>query len=85
MQKNANENRWTEWHDQKRPSASEASGTYPASKKTTEECIVVLLDICSAKIADNIIDADIFYEAFSNFVDGLEIIMEVLDNEAAPS
>ena len=53
-------------------------------KQTAEECIVVFLDICSANIADHIIDTDRYHEVFTYFVDEVEIIMEVLDNEAAP-
>ena len=53
-------------------------------KKTTEECIVVSLNIFSDNIADHIIDTDIYHEAFTYFVDEVEIIMEVLENEAAP-
>ena len=53
-------------------------------KQTAEECIVVFLDIHSANISDNIIDADIYHETFSYFVDEVEIIMEVLDEEASP-
>ena len=51
-------------------------------KQNSEECIIVSIDILSANIADNIIDADIYHEAFAYFVDELEIIMEMLDNEA---
>ena len=40
----------------------------------------MFLDMCGANIADNIIDADIYHEAFVYFVDEVEIIMEVLDN-----
>ena len=54
------------------------------SKQTAEECIVVFLDICSANIADHIIDADIYYEAFAYFVDEMERITQVLDDEANP-
>ena len=32
-------------------------------KQTAEECIVVFLDICSANIADNFNDADIYPES----------------------
>ena len=53
-------------------------------KQTAEECIVVFLDICSANIADHIIDADIYNEAFEYFVDEVEIIIHVLDNKDAP-
>ena len=38
-------------------------------KQTDEECIIVFLDILSANIVDNIIDADIYHEAFAYFVD----------------
>ena len=31
------------------------------SKQTPEECIVVFIDICSANIADHIIDADTYH------------------------
>ena len=44
----------------------------------------MFLDICSASIADHIIDADIYHEAFTYFVDEVEIIVEVLDDKAAP-
>ena len=51
-------------------STSEAPDSDPASKKkTAEECIVVFLDIRSANIVDNTIDADIYNEAFAYFVD----------------
>ena len=53
-------------------------------KQTAEECIVVFLNIRSASIADHIIDTDIYDEAFAYFVDGVEIITQVLDDEAAP-
>ena len=53
-------------------------------KQTVEDCIVVFLDICSAKIADHIIDADIYNEAFAYFVDEVERIIQVLENEATP-
>ena len=53
-------------------------------KQTAEECIVVFLYICSANIVDHIIDADIYHEAFTYFVDEVEIIVEVLDDKAAP-
>ena len=54
-------------------------------KQTAEECIFVFLNICSANISDHIIDADIYHDAFGQFLDEVEIIMEVLDNEAAPT
>ena len=54
-------------------------------KQTAEECIVVFLDICSADIADNIIDADIYDEAFAYFMDEVEIIIQVLDDEDTPT
>ena len=38
-------------------------------KQTADEWIVVFLDICSANIADHIIDADIYHESFAYFVD----------------
>ena len=47
-------------------------------KQTDEECIVVLLNIISANIADHIIDADIYHEAFTYFMDEVEIIIEML-------
>ena len=47
-------------------------------------CIVVFLDIRSADIVNHVIDADIYHEAFTYFVDEVEIIMEVLDDKAAP-
>ena len=53
-------------------------------KKMAEECIVLFLDICSSNIADHIIDADIYDEAFAYFVDEVERIIQVLDDEAAP-
>ena len=53
-------------------------------KKTSEECIVVFLNVHSDSIADHIIDADIYDEAFAYFVDEVEIIMQMLDNEADP-
>ena len=53
-------------------------------KQTAEECIVVFLDIHSANIADNIIDADIYNEDFAYFVDEAERIIQVLDGKAAP-
>ena len=53
-------------------------------KQTAEKCIVAFLDVCRANIADHIIDADIYHEAFAYFVDEVEIIMEVLDNKDAP-
>ena len=65
-------------------SFSEAPCTYPASKKTDEEGIVVFLNICSANIADHVIDADICHEAFAYFLDEVEIIIEVLDDDSVP-
>ena len=53
-------------------------------EQTAEECIVVFLNICSANMTDHIIDADIYHEAFTYFVDEVERIVEVLDNKAAP-
>ena len=53
-------------------------------KQTVEECIVMFLDIRSANIADHIIYADIYHEAFAYFVDKVERIMEVLDDEEEP-
>ena len=53
-------------------------------KQSAEECIVVFLNIHSANIADHIIDAGIYDEAFAYFVDDAEIIIQVLDDEAAP-
>ena len=53
-------------------------------KQTAEECIIVFLDILSADIADHIIYAYIYHEVFAYFVDEVEIIVEVLENEAAP-
>ena len=44
----------------------------------------MFLYICSANIGYHIIDADIYHEAFAFFVDAVEGIMEVLDDEAAP-
>ena len=46
--------------------------------------MVVFLYICSANIADHIIDEDIYHEAFVYFVDEVEVIMEVLENEDSP-
>ena len=53
-------------------------------KQITEDCIVMFLNIRSANIAYHIIDVNIYYEAFAYFVDEVEIIMEVLDDEADP-
>ena len=53
-------------------------------KQTAEECIVLFLNIHSDNIADHIIDAGIYHESFAYFVDELEGIVEVLDDEAAP-
>ena len=53
-------------------------------KKTAEGCIVLFLDIRSANISDHIIDADIYDEAFAYFVDEVERIIQVLENEATP-
>ena len=53
-------------------------------KQTAEECIVVFLNICSANISYNIIDADIYHEEFAYFMDEVLRIMEVLDGEADP-
>ena len=53
-------------------------------KKTAEDYIVVFVDIHSANIADHILDADIYHGAFAYLVDEVEIIMEVLDDEADP-
>ena len=44
----------------------------------------MLLNIFSANIADHIIDADIYHELFAYFMDEMERIVEVLDNEADP-
>ena len=44
----------------------------------------MFLDIHSANIADHIIDADIYDEAFAYFVDEVERIIHVLDDEATP-
>ena len=44
----------------------------------------MFLDICNANIVDHIIDADIYPEVLAYFLDELEIIIEVLDDEAAP-
>ena len=44
----------------------------------------MFLNICSDNIADHIIDVDIYYALFTYFVDEVERIMEVLDNEASP-
>ena len=38
-------------------------------KQTSEEFIVVFLNICSANIAYHIIDADIYHEVFAYLVD----------------
>ena len=53
-------------------------------KQTAEECISMFLNIISAKIVDHIIDVGLYHEEFKYFVDEVEIIMEVLDNEASP-
>ena len=42
----------------------------------------MLLNICSANIADLIIDAYIYHESFKYFVDEVERIMDMLDDEA---
>ena len=84
MKKSAGENRWSEWHEPKTFQFLKHQVQIRLPKKTAEECIVVFLDICSANIADHIIDADIYHEAFAYVVDEVEIIMEVLDDEAAP-
>ena len=44
----------------------------------------MFLNICSANIADHIIDADIYDDAFAYFVDEVERIIQVLDDEATP-
>ena len=44
----------------------------------------MFLAICSANILDHIIDTDIYHEMFAYFVDEVEIIMEMLDDEATP-
>ena len=44
----------------------------------------MFLDIHRANIADHIIDADIYDEAFAYFVDELERIIHVLDEKAYP-
>ena len=46
--------------------------------------MVMFLDIRSANIADHIIDADIYHEAFAYFVGEVERIMQVLGDKAAP-
>ena len=46
-------------------------------KQTAEYFIFVFLDIRSANIADHIIDADIYHEAFTYFVVYVKRIMEV--------
>ena len=43
----------------------------------------MFLDIHSADIADHIIDADIYDEAFAYSVDEVEIIIQVLEDEAS--
>ena len=53
-------------------------------KQTTEDCIVMFLNICSANIADHIIDKDIYHEALAYFVDEVERLREALENKAAP-
>ena len=53
-------------------------------KQTTEDCIVMFLNIRSANIAYHIIDADIYHEVFAYFVDELERIREALENKATP-
>ena len=44
----------------------------------------MFLNIRSANIAHHIIDADIYDEAFAYFVDDVERIIQVLDDEATP-
>ena len=44
----------------------------------------MFLNICSSDIADHIIDADIYDEAFAYFVDEVEIIIQVLEEDATP-
>ena len=44
----------------------------------------MFLNICSANIADHVIDADICHEAFAYFLDEVEIIIEVLDDDSVP-
>ena len=44
----------------------------------------MFLVICSADIADHIIDVDMYHEAFKYFVDEVERIVEVLDDKATP-
>ena len=46
--------------------------------------MVVFLEVCSDNIANQIIYADIYHEAFAYFVDEVEITMEMLDNESIP-
>ena len=53
-------------------------------KQTAEDFIFVFLHIHSASIADHIIDADIYDETFAYFVDEVERIIQVLDDESAP-
>ena len=49
-----------------------------------EGFLVVFLDICSATITYHSISADIYHEAFTYFVNEMERIMDVLDDEDAP-
>ena len=44
----------------------------------------MFLHICSANIADHIIDVDIYDEEFAYLVDEVEIIIQVLDDEDSP-
>ena len=44
----------------------------------------MFLDILSTNIAYHIIDADIYDEVFAYFVDEVEIIIHMLDDEAYP-
>ena len=41
-------------------------------------------DIISANISDHIIDVDVYDEAFAYFVDKVERIIQVLEDEATP-
>ena len=44
----------------------------------------MFLNICSADISDHIVDVDTYDEAFAYFMDEVERIMQMLDDEAAP-
>ena len=85
MQKSASENRWTEWHTSKISSVYEAPGADLVSETNgwgVHSCVPRYSRFWY--IAYHIHDADIYHEVFAYFVDDVERIMKVLDNEAAP-